>query len=128
MQHYKWEYQDSGLPPLRFDKSGSLMKLPCRTAGFLCSPLQRSENESPGQIQLLLECHETTSSHISLSRAIPTSLIASENRGYKVMYDGGSLTDIKAGTAIHMSIEQDKVRFFGSERESDEARILSSFL
>jgi len=45
-----------------------------------------------------------------------------------VMYDGGSLTDIKAGTAIHMSIEQDKVRFFGSERESDEARILSSFL
>jgi hypothetical protein len=49
---------------------------------------------------------------VFLCLSIPVSLVASEKGGYKVIYDGGSLPDIKAGTGIHMSIEQDKVRFF----------------
>jgi hypothetical protein len=34
---------------------------------------------------------------VFLSLAFPFSLLAAES-GYKVMYDGGSLPDIKAGT------------------------------
>lgn len=48
---------------------------------------------------------------VFLCLAIPMSLLASEKGGYKVTYDGGSLPDIKAGTAIHMSIRQDSVLF-----------------
>lgn len=66
---------------------------------------------APGQIQLYWSVMKQFLA-IFLSLAIPMSLIASEKGGYKVIYDGGSLPDIKAGTAIHMSIDQDKVRFF----------------
>jgi hypothetical protein len=45
---------------------------------------------------------------VFLSLAIPLSLFAHDS-GYKVMYDGGSLPDLKAGTAIHMTIQQDNV-------------------
>jgi CxxC motif-containing protein (DUF1111 family) len=53
---------------------------------------------------------------VFLSLAFPFSLFAAES-GYKVMYDGGSLPDIKAGTTIHMSIGQDKVLFTKDGRE-----------
>lgn len=46
-----------------------------------------------------------------LCLAVPFSVLAAESGGYKVIYDGGSLTDLKAGTAIHMIIQQDKVLF-----------------
>jgi CxxC motif-containing protein (DUF1111 family) len=43
---------------------------------------------------------------------ISTSLtvFASDN-SYKVIYDGGSLPDLKTGTGLHLYIDQDKVRF-----------------
>lgn len=46
---------------------------------------------------------------VILCVAIPVALFASDN-SYKVTYDGGSLTDIKAGTGVKMYIEQDKIR------------------
>jgi hypothetical protein len=51
-----------------------------------------------------------------LCLALPFSLFAAES-GYKVTFDGGSLPDIKAGTGIHMLIEQDKVRFTKDGKE-----------
>jgi CxxC motif-containing protein (DUF1111 family) len=51
-----------------------------------------------------------------LSFLIPFSVFASET-GYKVTYDGGSLPDLKAGTALHLHVEQDKVRFVENGKE-----------
>jgi CxxC motif-containing protein (DUF1111 family) len=47
---------------------------------------------------------------------IPFSVFASET-GYKVTYDGGSLPDLKAGTALHLHVDQDKVRFVENGKE-----------
>ena len=47
---------------------------------------------------------------------VPLALTASHN-GYKVAYDGGSLSDVKAGTALHLFIDQDKVRFVDNGKE-----------
>jgi hypothetical protein len=44
-----------------------------------------------------------------LCLAIPISVVAGDN-GYKVTYDGGSLADIKSGTALKLYIEGDHVR------------------
>ncbi|MGH9545424.1 MAG: hypothetical protein ACRD23_09430 [Terriglobales bacterium] len=44
-----------------------------------------------------------------LSLAIPISVFAGDN-GYKVTYDGGSLTDIKSGTGLKLYIEGNNVR------------------
>jgi hypothetical protein len=41
---------------------------------------------------------------------MPLSAFASDN-SYKVVYDGGSLPDLKTGTGLHLYIDQDKVRF-----------------
>jgi len=47
-----------------------------------------------------------------LSVLIPASLFASDAQsGYKVTYDGGSLTDTKAGTGLKLKIAQDKIVF-----------------
>jgi CxxC motif-containing protein (DUF1111 family) len=51
-----------------------------------------------------------------LCLAIPFSVFAAES-GYHVTYDGGSLPNIKSGTGIHMSLEQDKVRFIENGQE-----------
>jgi hypothetical protein len=45
-----------------------------------------------------------------LSLLIPLTALAGEV-GYGVIYDGGSLAGIKAGTKVKMFIEADKVRF-----------------
>jgi hypothetical protein len=44
-----------------------------------------------------------------LCLALPLSLFAGDN-GYKVTYDGGSLTDIKSGSDIKLYIEGNQVR------------------
>jgi hypothetical protein len=36
---------------------------------------------------------------------------------YKVTYDGGSLSDLKTGTGLHLYIDQDKVRFVRDGRD-----------
>ena len=53
---------------------------------------------------------------VLLCISIPLTLIASDN-SYKVIYDGGSLTDIKTGTGLHLYIDQDKVRFVDNGKE-----------
>ncbi|MGC2473755.1 MAG: hypothetical protein WA485_05425 [Candidatus Sulfotelmatobacter sp.] len=41
--------------------------------------------------------------------AIPLAVIAGDN-GYKVAYDGGSITDAKAGTGMRLFIESNQIR------------------
>ncbi len=44
-----------------------------------------------------------------LAIAIPISVLAGDN-GYKVTYDGGSLTEIKSGTGLKLYIEGNQAR------------------
>ena len=46
---------------------------------------------------------------IVLCFVIPLAVMAADN-SYKVMYDGGSITDVKAGTGMKLFIEQNQVR------------------
>jgi hypothetical protein len=41
---------------------------------------------------------------------VPSTVFAANANAYKVMYDGGSLQNLKAGTDVQLIIEQDKVR------------------
>ena len=47
---------------------------------------------------------------IVLCIVVPTALFAAQT-GYNVTYDGGSVTDTKAGTGLKMYIEANQVRF-----------------
>ncbi len=51
-----------------------------------------------------------------LSLVIPVTLFASDV-SHSVMYDGGSLPDLKSGTKIKMFIEADKIRFVDQGRD-----------
>lgn len=53
---------------------------------------------------------------ILLCILMPCSVLAGEN-SYKVKYDGGSLSDIKAGSQMKLVIEGDKIKFFDNARE-----------
>ncbi len=46
---------------------------------------------------------------IILCLAIPLTVLAGDN-AYKVTYDGGSISDAKAGTGMKLFIESDKIR------------------
>lgn len=53
-----------------------------------------------------------------LALALPYSLVAADaQNGYKVTYDGGSLTDTKAGTGLKLKISQDKILFVQDQKE-----------
>jgi hypothetical protein len=41
---------------------------------------------------------------------VPTAVFAAVDNGYKVMYDGGSLPDIKTGTGLKLYIESNQLR------------------
>ncbi|MDT8070091.1 MAG: hypothetical protein ROO76_18145 [Terriglobia bacterium] len=47
---------------------------------------------------------------------IPALAFAGEN-SYKVKYDGGSLTDVKAGTDVKLVIEGEKIKFMNGSKE-----------
>jgi hypothetical protein len=51
-----------------------------------------------------------------LCLTIPLTLFAGDN-GYKVTYDGGSLSDSKAGTGMKLFIEQNQVRLVRDKAE-----------
>lgn len=53
---------------------------------------------------------------VLLCLLIPGLALAGEN-SYKVTYDGGSLSDVKAGTGVKLSIEGDKIRFLNDKKE-----------
>jgi hypothetical protein len=58
-----------------------------------------------------------------LSLLIPLTVLASDV-GYGVIYDGGSLPDLKAGTKIKMYIEGNKVRFAEEGKQGKEIVIV----
>jgi len=55
---------------------------------------------------------------VLLALLLPLSLIAADAQsGYKVTYDGGSLTDTKAGTGLKLRIAQEKIVFVRDQNE-----------
>jgi len=48
---------------------------------------------------------------------IPTMAFAANDNGYKVMYDGGSLQNVKAGTDVQLVIDPDRVRILQDKAE-----------
>jgi len=53
-----------------------------------------------------------------LSIAIPCALLAADaQNGYKVTYDGGSLSDAKAGTGLKLQITQTTITFLRDKTE-----------
>jgi hypothetical protein len=48
---------------------------------------------------------------------LPVSVFAADVSTYKVTYDGGSITDVKAGAGMQMSMSGDKVRFVKDGKE-----------
>lgn len=53
---------------------------------------------------------------IALSLTMSVGMVAADT-SYKVTYDGGSLTDLKAGTGLHMFIGAKEVRFVKDGQE-----------
>jgi len=51
-----------------------------------------------------------------LCLVVPATAFAAEN-GYGVMYDGGSLSNVKTGAKIHLFLDGDKVRFAQDGRD-----------
>jgi hypothetical protein len=47
---------------------------------------------------------------ILLCTAVPASVFAAEDAGYKVAYDGGSLQGVKAGNGVKLYIESSQIR------------------
>ena len=45
---------------------------------------------------------------------IPTAAFAADN-GYKVMYDGGSVPQMKAGETAHLVLDGNKILLFGGK-------------
>ena len=48
---------------------------------------------------------------------VPLTAFAADNNSYKVMYDGGSLQNLKAGTDVRLVIDPDKVRIVRGKEE-----------
>jgi hypothetical protein len=48
---------------------------------------------------------------------LPATLVAAESTTYKVKYDGGSITDVKAGDDIQLSISGDRIKFLKNGKE-----------
>ena len=57
-----------------------------------------------------------TSLALFLCIAVPVAVLASDPT-YKVKYDGGSLTDIKNGSEVHMSLSSKDVHFLQDNKE-----------
>ncbi|MGA7683523.1 MAG: hypothetical protein WCC32_14690 [Terriglobales bacterium] len=53
---------------------------------------------------------------VLLCFVIPMSLFAND-AGYKVIYDGGSLPDLKTGTNMHLVINSDRITFLNDKKE-----------
>jgi len=48
---------------------------------------------------------------------VPSTVFAANNNAYKVIYDGGSLQTLKAGTEVQLIIDPDKVRIVRGKEE-----------
>ncbi len=47
---------------------------------------------------------------VLLCLSVPVAVFAAEDSGYKVIYDGGSVPDVKAGVDLKMYVESDHIR------------------
>ena len=47
---------------------------------------------------------------VVLCLLLPVTALAGSNNGYKVVYDGGSLPSVKAGTSLHLNIGEKDIR------------------
>lgn len=54
---------------------------------------------------------------ILLSAVVPFVGLAATDNGYKVTYDGGSLTNLKAGNGIKLYVEQNQIRLVKSKED-----------
>ena len=54
---------------------------------------------------------------VLLCIAVPAALYASEDSGYKVDYDGGSLSGVKAGSDLKLYIESAGIRLMKDKKE-----------
>jgi len=55
---------------------------------------------------------------VVLSIVIPLAVLAGDKQpGYKVIYDGGSLSDLKAGTGMKLYIDSTGIRFVKDKTE-----------
>ena len=52
-----------------------------------------------------------------LCLCVPASVFAAEANSYKVMYDGGSLQNVKAGADVQLVIDPDKVHIVRGKEE-----------
>ena len=52
-----------------------------------------------------------------LSICLPFTAFAADNNGYKVVYDGGSIQNVKSGTDVRLVIDSDKVRIVHGKDE-----------
>jgi hypothetical protein len=53
---------------------------------------------------------------VLLCAIVPISAFAAEN-GYKVIYDGGSIQDVKTGSDLRLFIESDRIRFTKDKKD-----------
>jgi hypothetical protein len=53
---------------------------------------------------------------VLLSIMVPVAVVAADN-SYKVMYDGGSVPDIKAGTGMKLYIDANQIRFMKDKED-----------
>jgi hypothetical protein len=51
-----------------------------------------------------------------LCLSLSLSAIAADS-GYKVVYDGGSVTDVKTGTGLHLAIGEKDIQFFKDDKQ-----------
>jgi hypothetical protein len=54
---------------------------------------------------------------IALCIAVSTYLFAAADNGYKVMYEGGSLADLKAGADLKLYLDGAQIRFLKDKKE-----------
>ena len=54
---------------------------------------------------------------IALCIALPTYVFAASDGGYKVAYDGGSITDAKPGNDLKLYMENNQIRFVKDKKD-----------
>lgn len=54
---------------------------------------------------------------VFLCVSVPVAFAAEAGNSYKVIYDGGSLADLKAGTGIKLFVENDRIRLVKDKKD-----------
>lgn len=54
---------------------------------------------------------------VAICLLLPLVVVAGSNDGYKVIYDGGSVSEVKAGTGMHLVISSDKIHLVNNKSD-----------